>query len=255
MGFFDFVRNVAGAVVAALPNSPIAALTALVSTVICLFEGDPAPPPTYAPKPDDTNYPRPDWLPEGINWAVCGESGCGKSSFINSVRNLRASDPGAAAVGVCECTSEPQAFDFPGLSHVKIWDLPGANTRKIPAAGYIRRFGLRHFNGVIVITGERLTTIDTVLLSHLNDQHVPWYLVRSKLDEAIDRNENDHGKSADETRTEIKQKLAEEMRETDHKLSASHIYLVTARANRQNESDWALLFQDVTSDLRKTVAK
>ncbi|WAR22804.1 IIGP5-like protein [Mya arenaria] len=42
-----------------------------------------------------------------------GESGTGKSSFINSIRGLMADDPGAAEVSAVETTMKPKAYDHP----------------------------------------------------------------------------------------------------------------------------------------------
>ena len=34
----------------------------------------------------------------------------------------------------------------------RLWDLPGAGTRDWPSATYVRDAGLRHFDGVLLVT-------------------------------------------------------------------------------------------------------
>eukprot|EP00419_Tripos_fusus_P029838 CAMPEP_0172714898 /NCGR_PEP_ID=MMETSP1074-20121228/67221_1 /TAXON_ID=2916 /ORGANISM="Ceratium fusus, Strain PA161109" /LENGTH=369 /DNA_ID=CAMNT_0013539421 /DNA_START=327 /DNA_END=1436 /DNA_ORIENTATION=+ len=70
---------------------------------------------TYA---DLDRYPVPDYLVDdygkgNINMAVTGASGVGKSSFINAIRRVKASDSSAAKTGVVETTMAPARFDFP----------------------------------------------------------------------------------------------------------------------------------------------
>jgi len=69
-------------------------------------------------------YPVPEFLSTaygigGINVAVTGASGVGKSSFINAVRRLNARDAASARTGITETTSEPEMFTFdPGTSGI-----------------------------------------------------------------------------------------------------------------------------------------
>jgi len=67
---------------------------------------------------DLDDYPVPDFLSSNygkgdINMAVTGASGVGKSSFINAIRRVTASDSSAAKTGIVETTMVPTKFDFP----------------------------------------------------------------------------------------------------------------------------------------------
>jgi len=67
---------------------------------------------------DLDSYPVPDFLSSdygmgNINMAVTGASGVGKSSFINTIRRVKASDSTAAKTGFLETTMIPAKFDFP----------------------------------------------------------------------------------------------------------------------------------------------
>ena len=52
---------------------------------------------------------RDEWKYIPLNVAVIGNSGVGKSSFINAIRRLTGDDEGAASVGVKETTVDIQS--------------------------------------------------------------------------------------------------------------------------------------------------
>ena len=54
-----------------------------------------------------------EWGDFPVTIGITGESGCGKSTFINTMRGLDAEDPNAAEVGVIECTTEPTPYVHP----------------------------------------------------------------------------------------------------------------------------------------------
>ena len=123
-----------------------------------IFKKSKDPIPIHAPS--EQELPRPDWLTPGMNWAVCGSSGVGKSSLINKIRGLRANSPGAAPVGVVETTVKPTPYSFPDQPNLKLWDLPGGATVKFPADKYVVEFGLRHMSGVILVTATHASHLD-----------------------------------------------------------------------------------------------
>ena len=120
-------------------------------------------PPIYAPPPNL----RPEWLAPGINWAFCGARGVGKSSMINALRGLGARDPGAARVGITECTFVPTPYPHPACGDkVKLWDLPGCSPQ-FPRETYCQNMGLRYMNGVIVVVGCAIQEIDVSIIKEL----------------------------------------------------------------------------------------
>ncbi|EMP41827.1 Interferon-inducible GTPase 5 [Chelonia mydas] len=54
-----------------------------------------------------------------LDIAVTGETGAGKSSFINALRGLTAEDDGAAPTGVTEMTTEPTVYPYPNHPNVR----------------------------------------------------------------------------------------------------------------------------------------
>ncbi|WAR22796.1 TGTP2-like protein, partial [Mya arenaria] len=82
------------------------------------------------------------WKNIQINIAVTGESGTGKSSFINSIRGLKADDLGAAEVGAVETTMEPTAYKHPDNPNLQVWDLPGVGTSSFTREKYFQKINL-----------------------------------------------------------------------------------------------------------------
>lgn len=149
--------------------------------------------PNFAPTGKDREgFPRPDFLPMGVNWALVGASGVGKSALQNGLRGLKKNDPGAATEGITECTMEPQDFPFPGVPNVRLWDLPGYGTDKHRMQDYIRDKGLRYFNGVIlVIRDGRPTEFDIQLMECLENVSVPFYIVQNRFQQTLESEDVD----------------------------------------------------------------
>eukprot|EP00927_Polykrikos_kofoidii_P032377 TRINITY_DN27603_c0_g1_i1.p1 TRINITY_DN27603_c0_g1~~TRINITY_DN27603_c0_g1_i1.p1 ORF type:complete len:405 (+),score=44.10 TRINITY_DN27603_c0_g1_i1:44-1258(+) len=185
-------------------------------------------------------YQCPEWLKtEGcVNIAVTGNSGVGKSSCINSVRGLRASDEGAAKVSAIETTLEPRAFDFERDSCVpaRLWDLPGAGTKRFPRDTYIKRMGLRYFDVVLVLTASRYTETEIAIARELERFGVPHFMVRNKVDFDIANSEDDHGMSPEETLAAIRADMQRQ--------GVTRPYLTSSKFSRRTEFDMTQLIAD-----------
>ncbi|CAB4038843.1 interferon-inducible GTPase 5-like, partial [Paramuricea clavata] len=65
------------------------------------------------------------WKDVKIDIGITGDSGVGKSSFINAIRGLKDDDEGAADTGVKETTINVAKYPHPTNSKIMFWDLPG----------------------------------------------------------------------------------------------------------------------------------
>lgn len=145
--------------------------------------------PTHQPTGTEAEeFPRPAWLPsKAINWAVTGQSGAGKSAFVNGMRNVKRGDKGWAPEGVSETTMDPIKYPFPQANEAIIWDLPGGNTTKHPGITYAKDKGIRWFHGVVIcIKDGRPTEFDIGLVAILEEYGVPYYVVQNRFQHACE---------------------------------------------------------------------
>ena len=81
---------------------------------------------------------REEWKTVPLNVAVIGNSGVGKSSFINAIRRLTPDDEGAADVGCMrEKPVDVKSYVHPNNPLLKFWDLPGVGTDRFPRQTYL----------------------------------------------------------------------------------------------------------------------
>ncbi len=65
------------------------------------------------------------WEQCALNIAVTGQSGAGKSSFINAIRGVTRDSVDFAQPDCIECIRPPQAYYHPIYRNLVFWDLPG----------------------------------------------------------------------------------------------------------------------------------
>lgn len=169
-----------------------------------------------------------------VNIAVAGNSGVGKSLLVNTIRGVRPDDPTWAPVGVTETTQEPRWYEFPGESAVRLWDMEGAGAT-CTWDDYTGNIGLRYFDVVLLLCCTRLTDSDVAIVRELENQSIPFFFVRTKLDEDIKNNEADCGRSAEETEESIRCDL--------QMCGITSPYLVNARL--PDKHDFPKLLKDI----------
>lgn len=140
-----------------------------------------------------------------LNIAVTGESGTGKSTFINTFLEL--SDEDAAPVGVVETTKELKAYSHPKYKNVKYWDLPGIGTPNFKAEEYLDRVNFANYDLFIIIASERFRECDLQLARAIQTMKKKFYFVRSKIGQDIYNCQRQRGKSFNE------EAMLEEIRE------------------------------------------
>ncbi|XP_067903991.1 interferon-inducible GTPase 5-like [Heterodontus francisci] len=117
-----------------------------------------------------------------LNIAVTGESGAGKSTFVNAMRGLRSCDEGAAKTGNVETTMEPAQYSHPSLPNVNFWDLPGVGTTKFPTDKYLKKMDFKKYDFFIIIMHNRFKENDAKLAVEIKRLGKKFYFVRSQID-------------------------------------------------------------------------
>ncbi|KAK2826401.1 hypothetical protein Q5P01_020615 [Channa striata] len=67
-----------------------------------------------------------------LNIGITGESGSGKSTFVNAIRGIDNSHETGAPTGCVETTTEITPYQHPTYPNVIVWDLPGIGTMNFP---------------------------------------------------------------------------------------------------------------------------
>uniref|UniRef100_A0AAY4D0W0 IRG-type G domain-containing protein n=1 Tax=Denticeps clupeoides TaxID=299321 RepID=A0AAY4D0W0_9TELE len=138
-----------------------------------------------------------------LSIAVTGETGSGKSTFINAIRGLSDDDEGAAPTGVTETTMKPEMYQHPRLPNVKIWDLPGIGGT-FDAKNYLKKVNFHTYDFFIIITASRFKENDLKLAKEIMRKKKSFYMVRSKIDMDI-HSEKRKGRTEEEVLRKIKE--------------------------------------------------
>ena len=126
------------------------------------------------------------WKTTPVRIAVVGQSGAGKSAFINTIRCIEDDeDPLFADVDVVECTTEKQPYAFPDNPLITLWDLPGAGTSKFNAAEYAKKFEFSSYDAFVLLSSERFTEIDQMIADEVKRIKKPFFFARTKMDNAM----------------------------------------------------------------------
>uniref|UniRef100_A0A8C1MBP0 Interferon-inducible GTPase 5-like n=1 Tax=Cyprinus carpio TaxID=7962 RepID=A0A8C1MBP0_CYPCA len=121
-----------------------------------------------------------------LNIGVTGESGSGKSTFVNAFRGLGDEEEGSAKTGPVETTMEPKAYVHPKYKNVKVWDLPGIGTPNFKANEYLKLVEFERYDFFIIIASDRFRECHIQLAKEIVRMGKRFYFVRSKIDSSID---------------------------------------------------------------------
>ncbi|XP_046843716.1 T-cell-specific guanine nucleotide triphosphate-binding protein 2-like [Xenia sp. Carnegie-2017] len=120
-----------------------------------------------------------------IDFAITGDSGTGKSSFINAVRGIKGKGKRAAPVGVTETTRKATKYSHPNNENIVFWDLPGIGTDTHPnLKKYLKNIGdLEKYDAFLIFCKDRFTNFDKELAEKvMNDLKKPFFFIRTNVD-------------------------------------------------------------------------
>ncbi|XP_063168323.1 interferon-inducible GTPase 5-like [Candoia aspera] len=133
-----------------------------------------------------------------LNIAVTGESGSGKSSFVNAIRGLGDEEAGSAPTGIVETTKKPTPYSHPKYSSVTIWDLPGVGTPAFNASTYLEQVEFSRYDFFILIASERFKATHAQLAQEIRRLDKHFYFVRSKVDADLEASRKRRPQTYDE---------------------------------------------------------
>lgn len=123
-----------------------------------------------------------------LNIAVTGQSGTGKSSFVNALRGVKHESKEAAPTGVGETTTERVPYPHPTFPNVTIWDLPGIGTIKFQPKDYLKQVQFAEYDFFVIVSATRFSAYDIELAKVIALMKKNFYFVRTKVDSDL-RNE------------------------------------------------------------------
>ncbi|XP_077116139.1 interferon-inducible GTPase 5-like [Ranitomeya variabilis] len=120
-----------------------------------------------------------------LNIAITGESGTGKSTFVNAIRGMDDEQEGSAKTGVIETTKVPSPYVHPQYPNVTVWDLPGIGTPNFVADSYLQSVEFSRYDFFIILSSERFKQNDIDLAKAIQAMNKKFYFVRSKVDSDV----------------------------------------------------------------------
>ncbi|XP_066463172.1 interferon-inducible GTPase 5-like [Eleutherodactylus coqui] len=120
-----------------------------------------------------------------LNIAVTGESGSGKSTFINVICGLNDEEEGSAKTGVVETTMIPQPYVHPHHRNVRYWDLPGIGSPGFKPMDYLQLVNFNQYDFFLIITTERFRECHILLAQAIKSMGKKFFFLRSKIDSVL----------------------------------------------------------------------
>lgn len=120
-----------------------------------------------------------------LNIAVTGETGAGKSAFINAFRGLNDDDDNSAPTGITETTKVATMYTHPTKSNVRLWDLPGTGMPNFKANKFLKEVKFETYDLFIIISSVRFKENDVFLAKEIQKKQKRFYFVRTKIDNDI----------------------------------------------------------------------
>lgn len=182
-----------------------------------------------------------------LNIAITGETGSGKSTFVNALRGLSDDDEGAAPTGVTETTLECAPYPHPNYPNVKFCDLPGIGTTKFPADEYLKRVGFEKFDFFIIISADRFRENDVKLAMEIQKMKKKFYFVHSKIDNDMNAEKRKRDFSKEGTLTKIRDDCVHRLRGLG--IESPQVFLVSSF--ELHLYDFSLLQQTLERELPK----
>lgn len=126
--------------------------------------------------------------------AIIGETGVGKSTFINTLRGLSRSDPAAAKTDSSkECTMQVNVYPDPRNPNLLIYhDLPGIGSANFSIAEYTKKIPLEHYDFFILLSYNRLKESDVYLAKEIQRLKKELYFVRTRIDQSLNEEREDN---------------------------------------------------------------
>ena len=135
-----------------------------------------------------------DYKKTDVKIAVIGQSGTGKSTFINKLRGFLdekgfPEDPeptSYAAIGRTQTTMEVREYPFIDNNNIRLFDLPGAGTLEFPINEYEEKVKFKRYDAFILLTSARIYENDITIYEKIKRDKKPFLLARTQVDNDLE---------------------------------------------------------------------
>ncbi|XP_007575198.1 interferon-inducible GTPase 5-like isoform X1 [Poecilia formosa] len=149
-----------------------------------------------------------------LNIGITGETGSGKSSFVNAFRGIKNKDQQAAPVGVREKSKAVGPYFHPNYPNVILWDLPGIGSTTWPTDEYVNKIKFDTFDFFIIASDTPFRVNDMKLAKEIQKMGKRFYFVRTKIDQTLTNEEENEGNfNAERTLAVIRKRCIQGLRE------------------------------------------
>ena len=168
------------------------------------------------------------WKGEQVTFAITGLSATGKSTFINTFRNLKPGDDGFAKAGSGDTTITPTLYKHPRKDQITFCDLPGYSSTIFKKEDYISEMKMSDYDIVLILFSTELSEDDIWMVGELRKLGKPFALVRTQIDREINNAEND-GKDPEMIQPEIKEQIQIALNANPELKDTEGIFLISSR--------------------------
>jgi GTP-binding protein EngB required for normal cell division len=185
------------------------------------------------------------WQTEQVKIAITGRSATGKSTFINTIRNVKPGDVGFAITGSGDTTKAPTLYIHPTNDQITFCDLPGYSSTMFKKEDYISEMKISDYDFFLIFVNNVLSEDEVWMAGELRKLDKPFTFVRSKIDVDIDNAIYD-GKDPEMIIPEIKRQLKEAL---DAKLEYTNcMFLISSRKPDLGEMSDLIRYIEETMD-------
>jgi GTP-binding protein EngB required for normal cell division len=185
------------------------------------------------------------WQMEQVKIAISGRGATGKSTFINTIRNVKPGDEGFAEAGSGDTTKTPTLYKHPTNDQITFCDLPGYASTIFKKEDYISEMKISDYDLFLIFVNNALSEDDIWIAGELRKLDKPFCFVRSKIDLDIE-NVIPDGKEPEMIIPEIRRQLKEAL---DAELEYTNcIFLISSRKLDLGEMSDLIRYIEETMD-------
>ena len=186
------------------------------------------------------------WTREQVKFAITGRSGTGKSTFINTIRNVKPEDDGFAMTGSGDTTTQPTLYMHPTNDQITFCDLPGYASANFKKVDYISEMKIADYDFVLIFFINVLSEDEIWLSLELEKLGKHFALVRTMIDVDINNAKN-NGKDKKMIIPEIKERIETTLNKFPELMKTKGIFLISS--THPNLGEWSDLMAYVEENI------